>query len=297
MKGVYTAIITPFKEDGKIDFEAFGKLLEKQESAGVSGVVVAGTTGEGATLALNEKEELFRFACGRVSKLDLVAGTGTNNTADSVRQTEAALKAGFKTVLAVTPYYNKPTPKGLFAHYSAIAATGAKIVLYNVPGRTGLNISPLALSMVAKIENVVAVKEATGDIGRLADYLAEVGEERFDFLSGDDFTVVPFVSMGGKGVISVFTNIFPEIGVKLVNLALAGDFEKARKVQIMINRLNHSMFMESNPIPVKTAMAELGLCRNVFRPPLATIEDKNLTVLMDIVRDFKADFYDKIMSL
>ena len=297
MKGVYTAIITPFKEDGKIDFEAFGKLLEKQESAGVSGVVVAGTTGEGATLALNEKEELFRFACGRVSKLDLVAGTGTNNTADSVRQTEAALKAGFKTVLAVTPYYNKPTPKGLFAHYSAIAATGAKLVLYNFPGRTGLNSSPLALSMVAKIENVVAVKEATGDIGRLADYLAEVGEERFDFLSGDDFTVVPFVSMGGKGVISVFTNIFPEIGVKLVNLALAGDFEKARKVQIMINRLNHSMFMESNPIPVKTAMAELGLCRNVFRPPLATIEDKNLTVLMDIVRDFKADFYDKIMSL
>ena len=164
MKGVYTAIITPFKEDGKIDFEAFGKLLEKQESAGVSGVVVAGTTGEGATLALSEKEELFRFACGRVSKLDLVAGTGTNNTTDSVRQTEAALKAGFKTVLAVTPYYNKPTPKGLFAHYSAIAATGAKIVLYNVPGRTGLNISPLALSMVAKIENVVAVKEATGDI-------------------------------------------------------------------------------------------------------------------------------------
>jgi len=297
MKGVYTAIITPFKEDGKIDFEAFGKLLEKQESAGVSGVVVAGTTGEGATLALNEKEELFRFACGRVSKLDLVAGTGTNNTADSVRQTEAALKAGFKTVLAVTPYYNKPTPKGLFAHYSAIAATGAKIVLYNVPGRTGLNISPLALSMVAKIENVVAVKEATGDIGRLADYLAEVGEERFDFLSGDDFTVVPFVSMGGKGVISVFTNIFPEIGVKLVDLALAGDFDKARKVQIMINRLNHSMFMESNPIPVKTALAELGLCRNVFRPPLATIEARNLTALMDIIRDFRAGSYDKIMSL
>lgn len=297
MKGVYTAIITPFKEDGKIDFEAFGRLLDKQESAGVSGVVVAGTTGEGATLVLGEKEELFRFARERVSKLDLVAGTGTNNTADSVRQTEAALKAGFKTVLAVTPYYNKPTPKGLFAHYSAIAATGAKIVLYNVPGRTGLNISPLALSMVAKIENVVAVKEATGDIGRLADYLAEVGGERFDFLSGDDFTVVPFISMGGKGVISVFTNIFPEIGVKLVDLALAGDFEKARKVQIMINRLNHSMFMESNPIPVKTALAELGLCKNVFRPPLATIEDKNLTALMDVIRDFKAGSYDRIMSL
>ncbi|MBO4441934.1 4-hydroxy-tetrahydrodipicolinate synthase [bacterium] len=297
MKGVYTAIITPFKEDGKIDFEAFGRLLDKQEGAGVSGVVVAGTTGEGATLALGEKEELFRFASERVSKLDLVAGTGTNNTADSVRQTEAALKAGFKTVLAVTPYYNKPTPKGLFAHYSAIAATGAKIVLYNVPGRTGLNISPLALSMVAKIENVVAVKEATGDIGRLADYLAEVGGERFDFLSGDDFTVVPFISMGGKGVISVFTNIFPEIGVKLVDLALAGDFEKARKVQIMINRLNHSMFMESNPIPVKTALAELGLCKNVFRPPLATIEDKNLAALMDVIRDFKAGSYDRIMSL
>ena len=211
MKGVYTAIVTPFKESGKIDFDAFGKLLEGQVKAKVSGVVVAGTTGEGATLNHEEKEELFRFTKEHCPTLDLVAGTGTNNTADSVKQTEIALEAGFEKVLIVTPYYNKPTPKGLFAHYSAVAVTGAKIVLYNVPGRTGLNIAPAALKMITEIKNVVAVKEATGDLGRLADYLDAVGTERFDFLSGDDFTVVPFISMGGKGVISVLSNIYPEV--------------------------------------------------------------------------------------
>lgn len=287
MKGVYTAIVTPFKESGKIDFDAFGKLLEEQIKAKVSGVVVAGTTGEGATLNHDEKEELFRFTKEHCPALDLVAGTGTNNTADSVKQTEIALRAGFEKVLIVTPYYNKPTPKGLFAHYSAVAATGAKIVLYNVPGRTGLNIAPAALKMITEIKNVVAVKEATGDLGRLADYLDAVGTDRFDFLSGDDFTVVPFISMGGKGVISVLSNIYPEICVKMVDAALSGDFATAAKLQLATNKINHAMFMESNPIPVKTALAMKNKCTDKFREPLANMEDANIEKLAEIIKDFE----------
>ena len=287
MKGVYTAIVTPFKGSGKIDFDAFGKLLEEQVKAKVSGIVVAGTTGEGATLSHEEKEELFRFTKEHCPTLDLVAGTGTNNTADSVKQTEIALKAGFEKVLIVTPYYNKPTPKGLFAHNSAVASTGAKIVLYNVPGRTGLNIAPAALKMITEIKNVVAVKEATGDLGRLADYLDEVGTERFDFLSGDDFTVVPFISMGGQGVISVLSNIYPEICVKMVDAALSGDFATASKIQLATNKINHAMFMESNPIPVKTALAMKKKCTDKFREPLANMEDANIEKLADIIKDFE----------
>ena len=287
MKGVYTAIVTPFKNSGEIDFNAFEKLLDEQIKAKVAGVVVAGTTGEGATLNLAEKEELFRFTKEHCPTLDLVAGTGTNNTADSVKQTEVALKAGIEKVLIVTPYYNKPTPKGLFAHYSAIAATGAKIVLYNVPGRTGLNIAPAALKLVSEIKNVVAVKEATGDLGRLADYLDAVGTERFDFLSGDDFTVVPFISMGGKGVISVLSNIYPEICVKMVNAALSGDFATAAKIQLATNKINHAMFMESNPIPVKTALAMKKKCTDRFREPLANMEDANIEKLAGIIKEFE----------
>jgi len=288
MKGVYTAIVTPFKNSGEIDFDAFEKLLDEQIKAKVSGIVVAGTTGEGATLSLAEKEELFHFTKEKCPTLDLVAGTGTNNTADSIKQTEAALKAGIEKVLIVTPYYNKPTPKGLFAHYSRIAVTGAKIVLYNVPGRTGLNISPAALKLVSEIKKVVAVKEATGDLGRLADYLDTVGTDRFDFLSGDDFTVVPFISMGGKGVISVLSNLYPEICVKMVDAALKGDFATAAKLQLATNKINHAMFMESNPIPVKTALAMKGKCTDKFREPLARMEDDNAEKLAGIIKEFEA---------
>ena len=287
MKGVYTAIVTPFKNSGEIDFDAFEKLLDEQIKAKVSGIVVAGTTGEGATLSLAEKEELFHFTKEKCPTLDLVAGTGTNNTADSIKQTEAALKAGIEKVLIVTPYYNKPTPKGLFAHYSRIAVTGAKIVLYNVPGRTGLNISPAALKLVSEIKKVVAVKEATGDLGRLADYLDTVGTDRFDFLSGDDFTVVPFISMGGKGVISVLSNLYPEICVKMVDAALKGDFAAAAALQLATNKINHGMFLESTPIPVKTALAMKGKCTNRFREPLARMEDDNAEKLAGIIKEFE----------
>lgn len=286
MKGVYTAIITPFTDSGTIDFNSLETLLDIQVKAGVSGIVAAGTTGEAATLALDEKVELFKFIRSNCPEMEIIAGTGTNNTADSVMQTEKALNAGISKVLIVTPYYNKPTPKGLFRHYSEIAKTGAEIIVYNVPGRTGLNISPEALTRLAEIENVIAVKEASGDLGRFADYLEAVGTDRFEFLSGDDFTVVPFISMGGKGVISVFTNVLPELGVAMVNSALKGDFQKASDIQLSLNKLNHAMFIETSPLPAKTSLWMMGLCSNNFRAPLDTMEDKNIAKLEEVLKEY-----------
>jgi 4-hydroxy-tetrahydrodipicolinate synthase len=286
MKGTYTAIVTPFGEDGKIDFNALENLLKKQKEAGITGIIAAGTTGEAATLTLEEKVQLFSFVKQVVPDMELVAGTGTNNTADSVAQTEAALKLGVEKVLIVTPYYNKPSCRGLFRHYSEIARTGAKIVLYNVPGRTGLNVDPECLARLADIDNIIAVKEASGDMKRLADYIHLVGKERFDFLSGDDFTVVPFISMGGKGVISVFTNILPELGVAMTNAALEGDFQKASDIQTSLTSLNYSMFIETNPLPVKTSLSIMNLCSDNFRAPLDKMEEENISKLSQTLKNY-----------
>jgi len=286
MKGVYTAIITPFDNAGKIDFDSFEKILKTQVEGGISGIVTAGTTGEAATLTLDEKIELIRFIQEKHPTLEVIAGTGTNNTVDSVAQTEAVLKTGVSKVLVVTPYYNKPTTKGLYRHYKEIARTGAEIILYNVPGRTGLNVSPEALFKLSEIENIAAVKEASGNMGQFADYLDVVGTERFFFLSGDDFTIAPFISLGGVGVISVVSNILPDLTVALVNAALSGDFKKAADIQISLNRINHMLFSESNPGPVKTALSLMGLCEDNFRSPLDKMEEKNIAKLSEILKDY-----------
>jgi len=286
MKGTYTAIVTPFNDNGSIDFDSLDNLLTMQKKAGITGIIAAGTTGEAATLSKDEKAELFRFIKKQCPEMDIVAGTGTNNTAETVEQTEAALKEGIEKVLIVTPYYNKPSCKGLFRHYSEVARTGAKIVLYNVPGRTGLNVAPECLARLAEIENIVAVKEASGDMKRLTDYISLVGTERFDFLSGDDFTVVPFISMGGKGVISVFTNVLPSLGVAMTNAALEGNFYKASEIQTSLATFNYSMFIETNPLPVKTSLHLMNMCKNNFRAPLDTMEDENLAKLSETLRNY-----------
>jgi 4-hydroxy-tetrahydrodipicolinate synthase len=286
MKGVYTAIVTPFDRNGNIDFTALESILKMQIDAGVSGIVVCGTTGEAATLSIEEKVSLFDFVKEKCPDHEIIAGTGTNNTAETVLQTKAAIECGINKVLIVTPYYNKPTCNGLYRHYSEIAQTGAGIVLYNVPGRTGLNVSPECLEKLANIENIIAVKEATGDMKQFAEYLDVVGSDRFDFLSGDDFTVVPFISLGGKGVISVFTNILPDLGVAMVTSALNGDLKKAADIQVSLNRLNKSMFLESNPLPVKTALSLMKVCEDNFRAPLAKMEDHNIEKLSEILKDY-----------
>lgn len=286
MKGTYTAIVTPFNDDGKIDFDSLGNLLEKQKNAGITGIIAAGTTGEAATLTIEEKVQLFSFAKQVCPDMEIVAGTGTNNTAESVKQTEAALNVGIKKMLIVTPYYNKPSCRGLYRHYSEIAKTGAEIILYNVPGRTGLNVDPECLARLADIENIVAIKEASGDLKRMADYIHFVGNKRFDFLSGDDFTVVPFISLGGKGVISVFTNILPELGVAMTNAALEGNFTKAAEIQTSIAAFNHAMFIESNPLPVKTSLHMMKMCKDNFRAPLDKMEEENVAKLSETLRNY-----------
>ncbi len=285
MKGVYTALVTPFK-NGKVDYEALEKLLIRQKEGKVAGLVVGGTTGEAATLTFEEKKELYGFVKKNAEGLDLIVGTGTNDTAGSVELTKMALELGIEKVLVVTPYYNKPSAKGLYRHYSAIAETGAKIVLYNVPGRTGLNVAPSCLKTLSQIESIVAVKEATGNIAQLADYL-ELVPDRFDFLSGDDFTIVPFISMGGKGVISVLSNVFPAETVEMVELALHSRFEQAARIQISLNRFNHSMFMETNPVPAKTALAMMGIIEEEFRSPLDAMETENREKLAEVLKDYE----------
>ncbi len=286
MKGVYTALVTPFKNDGSIDFDSLAKLIKRQVNGGVAGLVAGGTTGEAVTLTAEERMELFRFVKDHAEGLDIVAGTGTNCTAESVKLTEMALKLGYEKMLIVTPYYNKPTCKGLFKHYSEIAATGAKIVLYNVPGRTGLNVKPDCLKKLGEIENIIAVKEATGNVAQLIDYLEVVGD-RFDMLSGDDFTIVPFISMGGKGVISVLSNIFPEETVDMVELSLMNKYSQSSKIQVQFNKFNHSMFMETNPLPVKTALHLMGLIEENFRAPLETMESGTREKLKAIMNEYE----------
>jgi len=285
MKGVYTAIVTPFKK-GKIDFDALGKLVEKQKRAEIHGLIVAGTTGEAATLSIDEKRELFTFIKENAGWMDIVAGTGGNNTAQSVKETEMALETGVEKVLIVTPYYNKPTCNGLYLHYKSIADTGAKIVLYNVPSRTALNIAPSCLKKLSSIENIIAVKEASGSIAGLTDYLDAVGSNRYDFFSGDDFTIAPFVAMGGKGVISVISNIMPEKVVELVEAGLGGKTEKSSKIQIELNKIIHTMFLETNPLPVKTALSMMGQLEESFRAPLANMEESNRVELKKILKEY-----------
>lgn len=287
MKGVYTAIVTPFTKGGAIDEAALKKLIAAQRKGGVAGIVVAGTTGEAATLSFEEKRDLFAFVKQEAAGLDLVAGTGTNDTAGSVKLTEMAIGLGYTQVLAVTPYYNKPTCRGLMAHYGAIAATGVKIVLYNVPGRTGLNLPAAWLKELAAIPGITAVKEASGNMAQMADYLEQVGADRFTMLSGDDFTITPFVALGGAGVISVVSNIAPAETVELTGAALAGDFAKAAALQVRLNGLIRALFMESSPIPVKTALHLMGLCEEAFRSPLATMEPQNREKLVEVLKKYR----------
>ncbi len=286
MQGVYTAIVTPFTGKGDIDFPAVERLIEFQKKGGVAGIVVGGTTGESATLSFEEKKELYRFVKERADGLDLIAGTGTNDTAASVRLTEMALGLGYRQVLAVTPYYNKPTCKGLVRHYREIAKTGARIVLYHVPGRTGLTMPAAWLKELAAIPEIVAVKEASGSMTLFADYLEAVGPGRFAMLSGDDFTITPFMALGGRGVISVLSNIMPAETVKLVNPALAGDYRTAADLQIRYNAMIRMLFVESNPIPVKTALSLMGYCRETFRSPLETMEEKNRSLLVETMKRY-----------
>ena len=282
--GVGTALITPFTRAGALDEPAVRRLARRQVDAGVHVLVPCGTTGESPTLSASERRRVVEIsveeAAGRALVLAGAGGYDTHEVVESAREME---KAGAHGILSVTPYYNKPTPEGLFQHYSAVAgATALPVVLYNVPGRTGCNIDPATLVRLATIPNVVGVKEASGNITQMAEICRSVPPD-FLVLSGDDVITLPLMSIGGRGVISVASNEVPAEMVQMVEAAERGDFATARRWHHKLMPLMQGNFVESNPIPVKFAMAAMGLCEESYRlpmvPPRPASKDKILTLL------------------
>ena len=271
--GAATAVITPFK-NGSIDYTSFKNIIEDQIKGNIDSIVVAGTTGEGATLDHKEHMECMKFVVDTVAgRVPVIAGTGSNDTAYGIELSKYACEIGADALLLVTPYYNKATPKGLINSFLATAeATDKPIILYNVPSRTGCNIPLSVYKELAKHERIVAVKEASGNISAIAELIAECGDS-LDIYSGNDDQIVPIMSLGGKGVISVLSNVLPQQTHDMTKLCLDGDFKAAAELQLKYLDLINALFCEVNPIPVKTAMAEMGMCDVELRLPLCEMED------------------------
>ncbi len=271
LRGVFTALVTPFRADGSIDRDALTRLVQRQLAGGVQGLVPCGTTGETPAFEEHEWEEVVGLTIELArGKALVVPGTGTNNTVHSVKRTRRAKELGADAALVVTPYYNKPNPDGLVAHYRTIAdATGLPLVLYNVPGRTGQNVPPeLVLRVASEVPAVIAVKEASGSIAQAHSIVARRARG-FAVLSGEDELTCAMTLMGGDGVISVVSNVDPAGTVRLVDAALAGDAAAARAEHYRQQALIRALFVETNPVPAKAALALLGQCTDAVRPPLA----------------------------
>jgi len=283
--GVGTALITPFTEDG-IDYDAMGRLIDFQMENGVSALIVAGTSGEGSVLTSGEYEELIRFAVKRAGgKLPVIAGAGSNVTAVAVEHSRTAEKAGADGLLLVTPYYNKTTQRGLVASFTAIAdATGLPCILYNVPSRTGLNMLPETVAELSKHPRIAAVKEASGNISQVAKIRRLCGDE-IDVYSGNDDQTVPVLSLGGKGVISVASNVLPVEMSEMCRKFFAGDLQGAAADQLRLLDVMNQLMIETNPIPVKAACAFLGFGENRLRLPLVPMEKKNEEKLLSLLRE------------
>ena len=283
--GAATAIITPFKK-GKIDYDSFGKIIDSQIAGGIDAIVVAGTTGEAATLTHEEHCECMKYAVEKVAgRVPVIAGTGSNDTAYGIELSKYACEVGADALLLVTPYYNKATPKGLIKNFLETAdATDKPIILYNVPSRTGCNITLPVYRELAKHERIVAVKEASGNISAIAELAAECGDD-LDIYSGNDDQIVPIMSLGGSGVISVLSNILPKETHDMVEFCLKGDYKASRELQFKYLKLINALFCEVNPVPVKTAMAELGMCDIEMRLPLCEMEDANKAKLIAAMKE------------
>jgi 4-hydroxy-tetrahydrodipicolinate synthase len=279
-KGCGTAIITPFTEDDKVDFESFKKMLEFQISEGVDAIIVCGTTGEASTMTLEERKETIKFAVDTVNKrVPIIAGTGANCTKSAIEMTKYVESIGVDGALVVTPYYNKTTQTGLIAHYTAIAnETKLPIILYNVPGRTGVNIQPSTCFELSKVENIVAVKEASGNLSQVAE-IANLCGDNLSIYSGNDDQITPILSVGGIGVISVLSNVAPKYTHEITEKFFEGNVKEAAKMQVKAVPLIKALFSEVNPIPVKEACNMLGLGGGTPRLPLVTISDKNKEIL------------------
>ena len=283
-KGCGTAIVTPFTKDG-INFDEFKRLIEFQIKNEVDAIIVCGTTGESSTMTQEEKKAIIKFAIDTVAKrTKVIIGTGSNNTKASVEMSKYAEKVGADGLLVVTPYYNKTTQKGLIAHYTEIAkAVSLPIIMYSVPSRTGVNILPETCLELSKIENIVAIKEASGNISQVAK-IASLCKENLDIYSGNDDQIIPILSLGGKGVISVLSNIMPKYTHDMTMKYFKGEENEATKMQLDVIDLIDSLFAEVNPIPVKHALNLMGYNFGIPRLPLIELSDKNKKQIEEIMR-------------
>ena len=277
-KGSYAALVTPFKDDLEVDYDAYEKLIAFQLENGTDGLVPCGCTGEAATLSHEEQKACIRFVVELVKgRVPVVAGTGSNNTKEALALTRHAAEVGCDGALLITPYYNKPTPAGQIAHYTTIAkAVDIPVVLYNVPGRTGTKMSAETIATLNNVPNIVAVKEACGSVDQVTEIL-----ERCDItvLSGDDGLTLPMIAVGATGVVSVAANIVPGDMAALCRFASQGNYDEARKIHYKLIRLFKTLFIETNPMPVKAALSRMGIIKNAVRLPLVALEGKSLDTL------------------
>ena len=287
-KGVYTALITPFKEDGSVDEDALEKIVNFQIKNGITGLVPCGTTGESPTLNHEEHERVVElvveFSDGRVP---VIAGTGSNSTQEAISLTRHAAESGADASLQVAPYYNKPTQEGFYRHFKKIAdEVDMPLIVYNIPGRTGANIETATLMRLAQHKNIGGVKEASGSLPQMMDIIAQK-PDKFNVLSGDDNLTLPLIAVGGTGVISVAGNLIPSEMSEFVNAALDGNYDKARKHHYELMPLFKALFIETNPIPIKASMAMRGFCKEVYRLPICEMQMQNKKKLRDVLESMK----------
>ena len=283
--GAATALVTPLNENG-VDYAAFEKLINWQIEQGIDALVICGTTGEASTLTDEEHRQVLKFAAEVVAgRVPIIAGTGSNDTAYAIDMTKYACEIGYDAVLVVTPYYNKTTQRGLIAMFTAIADASTKpLILYNVPGRTGVNIEPATYAALADHPMIAAIKEAGGNISKVVETAALVGG-KLDIYSGNDDQIVPILACGGSGVISVLSNVLPKETSQMCHTFFKGDVKAAMDMQIKYLPLTNALFCEVNPIPAKAAMAALGFCENYVRLPLVTMEEGHEAMLRQKMRD------------
>jgi len=282
-KGSFVALVTPFRSDLEVDYEALGRLVDFHLDKGTNGIVPCGCTGEAATLSHDEQMAVIRFVTERVAgRIPVVAGTGSNNTKEAIGLTAHAKEVGCDGALLITPYYNKPTPAGQKAHYRTVAeAVDIPIMLYNVPGRTGTKMTPETVAELSETPNIVSIKEACGSVDQVSQILSLCG---INVVSGDDSLTLPMIAVGASGVVSVAANVVPAEVAALCAAALEGDYAKAREVHYRLLPLCHGLFIETNPMPVKAALAKMGLIENQLRLPLLPMTDESASRIDPILK-------------
>lgn len=282
--GMATALVTPMTPEG-IDYESFGRFIDFQIDNGINALVTMGTTGENATIEYPDQQKVIRYTVERAAgRVPVIAGTGTNSTAHVLENTKKACDAGADAVLVVTPYYNKATHSGLIAHFTAVADVSAvPVILYNVPGRTGCNLQPKTLAVLAEHPNIVALKEASGNMAQFMEMMRLAGD-KIDIYSGEDALTAPMMSMGGKGAISVLSNVVPAMAVAMTDAAKAGNYEEAARLQLSMLPLIDALFSQVNPIPAKAAVSAMGFGMDYLRMPLTPMEEPFRTNLYEQMR-------------